>query len=54
MSPAKTELAPARKQRAWSDSVMWTRPAERRTIDRGIRMRAVAIVRTMSQISTRG
>ncbi len=42
--PAKIEFAPARKQSACSASLIEIRPAERRTIDFGIRIRAVAIV----------
>ena len=53
-SPRKTELAPARKQSACASSDSDRRPALRRTIDAGIRMRAVAIVRTSSNGSSGG
>ena len=42
----KIELAPARKHSAWVSSLMSSRPAESRTIDFGIVMRATAMVRT--------
>src|ERR1700684_428903 len=48
LSPVKMLLAPARKQRAWALSDIDSRPAESRTIERGIRMRATAMVRTNS------
>ena len=51
-SPRNTELAPARKQSACASSVSDSRPALSRTIDAGIRMRAVAIVRTSSSGSS--
>ena len=48
MSLEKSEFAPARKQSACSAVESFTRPAERRTTDFGIRMRAVAIMRSVS------
>ena len=39
MSPVKIELAPARKQSACVDSLMLSRPAERRTMDIGMQIR---------------
>ena len=54
VSLEKIELAPARKQRACSDVLSPTRPAERRTTDLGIRMRAVAIMRNVSSKGTVG
>ena len=54
LSPAKIELAPAKKHKACPSRDIFIRPAERRTWDCGITMRAVAIIRTISQISTGG
>ena len=51
-SPAKMELAPARKQSACSGMENRTRPAESLTIAFGITIRAVVIMRIISQIST--
>ena len=51
MSPVKIELAPARKHSAWVLSVIDSRPAERRTIDSGMVIRATATVRTNSMSS---
>ena len=48
-SPRNTEFAPARKHNACASSESASRPALRRTIDFGIRMRAVAIIRTSSK-----
>src|ERR1700722_19819561 len=45
-SPIKRELAPATKQRATASRERDRRPALRRTIEDGIRIRAVAIMRT--------
>ena len=53
-SPKKTELAPARKQSICASRVSASRPADSRTRARGIRMRAVAIMRTSSSGSMRG
>src|SRR5689334_9107606 len=44
-SPVKIELAPARKHSACVLSDMLSRPADRRTMDLGIVMRATATVR---------
>ena len=52
LSLEKIELAPAMKQRAWSLTLIFARPAERRTTDRGMSTRAVAIMRTVSQTGT--
>ena len=52
LSPAKIELAPARKQRACSAWLISARPALSLTMVAGIRIRAVAIIRTISQTST--
>jgi len=52
LSPVKMELAPAKKHMACSDWLNRTRPAERRTIDLGITIRAVAIIRIISKIDT--
>ena len=46
-SPVKIELAPARKQSVTASCERPRRPAARRTRDAGIRMRAVAMARTM-------
>ena len=43
------EFAPARKHKACRDSGMSSRPADRRTMARGMVMRATAIVRTNSK-----
>ena len=48
----KIELAPARKHSACASSDSDSRPALSRTIDAGIRMRAVAIMRTSSSGSS--
>ena len=48
VSPTKMELAPAKKHSACVSSLMAVRPAESRTCDFGIMMRASAIVRTNS------
>src|SRR3569833_4175559 len=53
-SPAKIEFAPAIKQYACATVLISVRPAERRTTVLGITIRAVAIIRTISQIDTRG
>src|SRR5688572_18525331 len=50
----KTELAPAMKHRAWSEKDIFARPAERRTVDLGMRIRAIPIMRTVSQMGTSG
>src|SRR5262249_7983566 len=47
-SPQKIELAPARKQSACSSLLFTSQPAESRTTEAGIRIRATAIVRTNS------
>src|SRR5450432_307010 len=52
--PAKIELAPAIKQKACSGIVISARPALSLTMDFGINILAVAIMRTISQISTFG
>ena len=54
LSPANMELAPARKQRACSDSGISRRPAESRTMAVGMMIRAVAIIRSMDQTLTLG
>ena len=46
--PPKIELAPARKHSACVSSLIVSRPADSRTIDFGMVMRATAIVRTKS------
>lgn len=51
-SPVKMELAPAMKQSACSDMENRTLPADSLTIASGITMRAVAIIRIISHIST--
>ena len=51
LSPVKIELAPARKQSACVLSLMLSRPADSRTIERGIVIRATATVRTNSMSS---
>ncbi len=43
------EFAPARKHKACNSSDMLVRPAERRTRAAGIKIRATAIVRTISK-----
>ena len=48
----KIELAPARKQSACSSSLIASRPAESRTNDAGIMIRATAMVRTKSSGSS--
>ena len=52
LSPAKIELAPAKKHKACPSWLIWVRPADRRTCDSGITIRAVATIRTISKIST--
>ena len=47
----KIELAPAKKHSACISSLISVRPAESRTYDFGIRMRASAMVRTNSIVS---
>ena len=47
-SPKKIEFAPARKQRACNSSLIASRPAESRTNEAGIMIRATAMVRTNS------
>ena len=51
LSPVKMLFAPARKQSACVLSDMLSRPADRRTIDFGMVMRATATVRTNSMSS---
>src|SRR3546814_18583465 len=51
LSPVKIELAPARKHNACVASDMLSRPADRRTIERGMVIRATATVRTNSMSS---
>src|SRR3989338_8298305 len=51
-SPAKIELAPAKKQSACASSEREARPALRRTNDFGISILAVAIVLTNSKVSS--
>src|SRR5690606_24311177 len=53
LSPVKIELAPAMKHSAWVASLIASRPADRRTIDSGMVIRAVATVRTNSISSIR-
>ena len=53
-SPAKMEFAPAIKQNACSEILISALPALRRTIVAGIRILAVAIMRTISQMSALG
>src|SRR5262245_55888751 len=53
-SPKKTEFAPARKQRACASGESSSRPALSRTFERGIMIRAVAIIRTNSNGSSGG
>ncbi len=53
VSPTKIEFAPAKKQSACNSSLIDVRPAESRTIERGIMMRASAMVRTNSSGSMR-
>ena len=53
-SPVKIELAPAIKHNACSATDIRTRPADKRTRALGIVMRAVAIMRSISQIDTSG
>src|SRR5437870_287293 len=48
VSPTKIEFAPAKKQSACISSVIAERPADRRTYDFGIMMRASATIRTNS------
>ena len=48
VSPTKIELAPAKKQSACISSLMAERPADRRTKDFGIMMRASAMMRMNS------
>lgn len=50
-SPTNIEFAPAKKQRAWSSSDIFSRPAAILTYDVGRRILASAIVRTKSKIS---
>jgi hypothetical protein len=45
-------LAPAKKHSAWIASGISCRPAERRTMARGMAMRAAAMVRTNSKSSS--
>ena len=52
LSPRKIELAPARKHSACSSSLICSRPADSRTIEAGITMRATAMVRTNSMPSS--
>ena len=47
----KIEFAPAMKHSAWVASLIDSRPAERRTIDSGMVIRATAMVRTNSMSS---
>src|SRR5216684_3303075 len=47
-SPKKTEFAPAIMQRSCASSLICSRPAESRTIARGIKSRAVAMMGTAS------
>ena len=54
LSPAKMLFAPARKHRACSSVFIRTLPADRRTMAFGMMIRAVAIIRTISQTETRG
>ena len=51
LSPVNMELAPARNITACSMGEKERRPAERRTIERGMMMRAVAIARAISKTS---
>src|SRR5229473_3099303 len=51
-SPKKTEFAPAIMQRSCASSLICSRPAESRTIARGIKSRAVAMMRTTSTVPT--
>ncbi len=51
-SPKKIEFAPAIMHSSCASSFICSRPAESRTIARGIRMRAQAIIRTISIGST--
>ena len=51
--PVEIELAPARKQSAWSSPLIASRPAESRTKESGIMMRATAMVRTNRGIDRR-
>ena len=50
LSPVKIEFAPARKQNAWSDFSMKSRPADSLTTLCGIRILAVAMYRTSSRV----
>ena len=52
--PIKIELAPAMKQSAWASSERDSRPALNRTIDAGIKIRAVAIILAISIESISG
>src|SRR6267378_4386270 len=49
-SPKNTLFAPAIMQRSCASSLICCLPAESLTIARGIRMRAVAIIRTISRV----
>src|SRR5689334_1214667 len=52
LGPQKMELAPARKHSAWVSSLISSRPADSRTMDLGMVMRATAMVRTKSSGSS--
>ncbi|EAU66596.1 hypothetical protein STIAU_3593 [Stigmatella aurantiaca DW4/3-1] len=52
-SPKKSELAPASMHRSCASSFICMRPADSRTMARGMSRRAVAMVRTISTVSTR-
>ena len=53
-SPTKIELAPARKHNVTASGDSCLRPAANRTLEAGIKIRAVAIARTISRGSSAG